>query len=194
MKVEYNQELFKTNLSWFESSSGWLLKFGDVYRFDNIYSDAKYHASCIRRAIDNGSMNTTAISTRYHAQSKTIYYYPHGTFKCTACCSSAQRVTMSAYEPIYFAPCEDEDGNYSVMICHKCHKDIKETNQRVLSHSFTEFCFRNSDTTDKLRKQALDRAIVNKERRALFVIRPNMVHWGFKYQGPCYSIINKRYT
>jgi hypothetical protein len=88
----------------------------------------------------------------------------------------------------------DEDGNYSVMICHKCHKDIKETSQRILSHSFTEFRFRNSDTTNKLRQQSLERAIINKERRALYVIKPNMIHWAFKYQGPCYNLIKRCYT
>lgn len=189
MRIAYNQELFR-NVSWFESGSGWLLRFGKNYRFDNIYADAKHHASCIRRAVDDDTLNVTSISTRYCASTKTISYYPYGTCKCTACCSW---VHMSAHYPMYFAPSNDQNGYYSVLICHHCHEEMKEKCIRLYSQTHTEFRFRNTDTISHLREQALATAFHNRERRSLVVIKPKMLHWAFKYQGPCFNLIKQKY-
>lgn len=193
MKVYYNHEMFQS-ASWIESKSGWFLKFGKIYRFDNIYADAKHHASCVRRAIENDTLNVTGISIRYCAQTKSISYYPFGTFKCTSCCSHTERVEMSAHHPMYFTPSQDQDGYFSVLICHKCHEEMKEKCLRFISHASIEFRFRNTDTISKLREQAQSAAYRNRERRSLFVIKPTMLHWAFKFQGPCYHILKRRYS
>lgn len=194
MKVEVNKAMFQGS-SLFDSGTGWLLKFGHIYRFDNMYSDAKLHAACIRRAIEQGNIVVKGISARYYAPRGTLFYYPFGSFKCTICCSGKgdKRVTMSHRHPIHFAPSTDENGYYSVLVCSKCIEEDKETSAKLLSRVYTEFRFRNVDDIDDLRQQALERAKKNAEKRALFCIKPYLIHWAFKYQGPCYRLLQSRY-
>jgi len=194
MKIQFNKVMFQGS-SVFDGGTGWLLKFGDIYRFDNIYSDAKLHAACIRRAMEKGHIDVMGISTRYYAPSGTLFYYPFGSFKCTICCSGDEdkRVTMSHRHPIHFAPSTDENGYYSVIVCSKCIQEDKETSVKLLSRIYTEFRFRNVDCIDDLRQAAVERAKKNESRLALFCIRPHMMHWAFKYQGPCCRLLQRKY-
>lgn len=166
-----------------------LFTLGKIYKYLDDTSNAIHNCLCIHGAYINNTIIISNIAINYNASLRLIHYYPKGQFQCSYCKEFKE---MNATNNIYFRNYYKDCVYGASMICKECKDKLRKENH--LLNFYTKFLFSNYDSIGTLRKQSKERYELTKEQRAINKLKPYILHWAYKYNGPCYRVLKRKYT
>jgi len=172
MEVYVNNDL--------SSQHEWCVSYGKYYKI-------KYDEDAL--AIEYSNINVESMDIVYDKNNKILQYFPHGTFECSECkkiqnvCSKNNIWILSYIRPEFYS---------NVAYCEECKIKYYLENPHIKLIYFRQFKF-NDDSIKALREKACEKAKMQEKRHALNTIRPYIIHWAFRFNGPCYHIAKRRF-
>ena len=174
-----------------------ILKFHDDLNNSNIlftlgnqycFNKKRLQVLSIQHAIIANNLSIDGISVGHYKPCGLLKYYPRGSLKCSQCNKTK---SINSKNPSYLCT-----GYYECLL--GCRLICNDCRNRINTHDILRFCTKfiltNYDIIKDIRKEANNRLQLNKEKKALSIIKPYMMHWAYKPNGPCYRVLLKQYS